>query len=84
MRLAVIKNRQPEPDFKYRPPKQYTHKSRKEGIRQRYCSREWFRMNILLCYSKSTDGFFLFMLCALPNAISPGQESGKYNHYSLK
>ena len=74
MRLALIKNRQPEPDFKY-PPKQYVVKSRKEGVRQRYCSREWFRMYNMLCYSKSTDGLFCLCCVLFPMPAQQGKRA---------
>ena len=74
IRLALIKNCQPEPDFKY-PPKQYADKSRKEGVRQRYCSRDWFRMYYMLCYLKSTDGFFCLCCVLFPMPAHQGKRA---------
>ena len=73
-KLRIITNRQPEADFKF-PPKQYKDSSEKGGVKQRYCSRDWFKMYDFLCYSKSTDGLFCLCCVLFPMPAHHGKKA---------
>ena len=73
-KMQLIRNRQPEDDFSF-PPKQYKDSSEKGGVKQRYCSRDWFQKYDTLCYSKSTDGIFCLCCVLFPMPAHHGQKA---------
>lgn len=71
--MQLIRNHQPEPDFNF-PQQQFKDSSHKKGVKQRYCSKDWFEGYNMLCYSRSTHGIFCLCCVLFPIPVHRGQK----------
>ena len=67
-KTKLINIRMPEDDFKF-PARIYKDTHEKDGLKRRYCSRDWFRLFDFIAYSKQLDG--LFCLCCVLFPVTP-------------
>jgi len=67
-KTKLINSRMPEDDFKF-PARIYKDTNEKDGLKRRYCSRDWFRVFDFIAYSKQLDG--LFCLCCVLFLVTP-------------
>lgn len=73
-KFHLIQNRMPTVGFKF-PPKEYSDKTRKSGIRLRFCKREWFEKYEFLAYSVPQNGLFCLCCSLFPVPFKYGKKA---------
>ena len=73
-KLRLINDRIPETDFEF-PARDYKDKHEKDGVKRRYCSRDWLHVHDYLAYSKQADGLFCLCCVMFPVSCLTGQSA---------
>jgi hypothetical protein len=73
-KMMLINSRVPEDGFKF-PARFYKDTHEKDGVKRRFCSRDWFRLFDFIAYSKQVDGLFCLCCVLFPVTPSHGQRA---------
>jgi len=69
-----INSHMSEDDFQF-PARIYKDTHEKDGLKRRYCSRDWFKLFDFIAYSKQLDGLFCQCCVLFPVTPSAGQRA---------
>ena len=75
-KLVLIKQRIPDKPFPY-PIREYSDKSKKDGICKRSCQQAWLEKYDFLAYSKKEDGLYCLSCVLFPTVARNGVRSSQ-------